>query len=347
LKLKLACYQRGIALYQDLADAWRQAGMLVWAGEYAMRLGDPALALASQQEALHLARQLGEPGLLLHCLRQSTYLYSALNQFENFYRLMQETVIVLERVAELPLRAYAQMHLGMQFNHVGQFPEAIRILEQSVPLLRSLGYHYGMVYGGFALGLACTMHGEYARGAAILQTTLQEGDQWGILRETTTGLFVLGMVAVVQGRVTDALDYFSQVVQRYRSMQFAGELGMGLCGLALAQSAAGQAEAARDSLREALLITEKTHNMAAVYIGWPAVVLYFVRYCQLQMALLLHRLASRIPFLHNSIWYGDIIGNEMEAHWQTLSPEQQEAIDATVKAHTPFSIIPQVLALLE
>ena len=346
LKAKLACYQRGINLYQSLGDAWRQASLLVWAGEYAMRLGDPALALSTQQEALRLARQLGEPGLLLHCLRQSTYLYSALNQFENFHRLMQETVTVLESVEELPLRAYAQMHLGMQFNHIGHYAEAIRLLEQSVPVLRSLGYHYGMVYGGFALGLGYTMHGEYERGAAILQTTLQEGDKWGILRETTTGLYALGMVAVVQGRLTDALDYFSQTVQRYRSMQFGGELGMAYCGLALAQSAAGQAEAARDNLREALLIAEKTHNMATMLMGWPAVVLYFARYRPLEKALLMHRLASRIPFLHNSIWYGDIIGNEMEAQWQTLSPEQQEAIDATVKSHTPFSIIPEVLEML-
>ena len=347
LKTKLAYYQRGIALYQDLGDAWRQASLLVWAGEYAMRLGDPALALSTQQEALRLARQLGEPGLLLHCLRQSTYLYSALNQFENFHRLMQETVTVLESVEELPLRAYAQMHLGMQFNHIGHYPEAIHTLEQSVPLLRSLGYHYGMVYGGFALGLGYTMNGEYVRGAAILQTALQEGNQWGILRETTTGLYALGMVAVVQGRLTDALDYFSQTVQRYRSMQFAGELGMAFCGLALAQTAAGQAEAARESLRESLLIVLKTHNISAILMGWPAVVLYFVRSHRLQMALLLHRLASRIPFLHNSRWYADIIGNEMEAKWQALSPEQQEAIDATVKAHTPFSMIPEVLALLE
>ena len=346
LKIKLECYQRASALYQDLGEDWRQAGLLVWAGEFAMRLGDPALALSSQQEALRLARHLGEPGLLLHCLRQSTYLYSALNQFENFHRLMQETVTVLESVDELPLRAYAQMHLGMQFNHIGHFPEAIRLLDQSVPLLRSLGYHYGMVYGGFALGLACTMHGEYDRGAAILQTTVQEGDRWGVLREATTALFALGMVAVVQGRLTDALDYFSQVVQRYRSMQFAGELGMAFCGLALAQSAAGQAEAARDNLREALLIAEKTHNMATMLMGWPAVVLYFVRYRPLQQALLMHRFVSLIPFLHNSRWYADLIGNEMEAHWQALSPEQQAAIDATLKAHTPFTIIPQVLALL-
>jgi predicted ATPase/DNA-binding SARP family transcriptional activator len=347
LKLKLECYQRAIALYQELGDGWRQAGMLVWAGEYAMRLGDPSLALSHQQEALRLARQAGEPGLLLHCLRQSTYLYSALNQFENFHRLMQETVTGLESVEELPLRATAQMHLGMQLNHIGHFPEAIRLLEQSVPVLRSLGYHYGMVYGGFALGLACTMNGEFERGAAILQTALQEGDQWGVLREATTALYALGMVAVVQGRLIDALDYFSEVVQRYRSMQFAGELGMAFCGLALAQSAAGQAEAARNNLGEALLIAEKTHNMSAVFMGWPAVVLYFVRYRPLQKALLMHRLASVIPFIHKSCWYADLIGNEMEVHWQALSPEQQEAIDATVKAHTPFSIIPQVLALLE
>ena len=154
LKPKLECYQRGIALYQDLGDAWRQAGMLVWAGEYAMRLGDPALALSSQQEALRLARQVGEPSLLLHAFRQTTYLYFILNQYELARQLMDETGAYLETVPELPLRATAQMHLGAQIVWVGQFAQAASSLDHSLPLLRSLGYRFGVAFGSMGLGVA-------------------------------------------------------------------------------------------------------------------------------------------------------------------------------------------------
>ena len=52
------------------------------------------------------------------------------------------------------------------------------------------------------------------------------------------------------------------------------------------------------------------------------------------------------PVQQNSRWYAHLIGDEMAARWAGLSPEQQAAIDASLQAHTPFTIIPQVLSLL-
>jgi len=347
LKVKLECYQRGIALYRELEDNWRLSGMLVWAGEYAMRVGDPSLALAYQGEALCLARQLGEPGILLHCLRQSTGLYLLLNQPDTALQLMQEVAAVCEQVDELPLRANAQVYLGQHFNLCGRFTEAIQILEQSVPVVRSLGYRHGMAYGEYALGLAYVMNGEYGRGEKNLQSAFQVAEQGGFLRETVLCLHTLGMANVAQGNLAQAADYFSQAVQRYRSMQFAGELAMSLGGLAHAQAAAGQLDSARDSLREALPLAEKTRSMAAMYYCLPASVYLLARLGQLEMALSAHRLVRLVPLQRHSRWYADIIGDEMEAHWQALPPEEQAAIDAAVSGHTPFSIIPQVLVLLE
>jgi tetratricopeptide (TPR) repeat protein len=347
LKAKLDYYQRGIPLYQELGDSWCQAGMLIWAGEYAMRLGDPSQALSYQQEALRLARQLGEPGILLHCLRQSTSLYLLLNQLDTAQNLMQEASAVCEEVEEPSLRANAQMHLGQHLNLCGRFTEAIQTLEQSLPVLRSLGYRYGIVYGTLALGLAYCMNGEYQRGEAIQKIGLFEAEQGNFWREAAVNLGSLGMTALALSQPEKAIGYCWDMVDRYRRMQFAGELAMALGNLAHAQIAAGQYASARDSLREALPLAEKTRNMAAIYMDLPAIVHLLVRIGNMDMALTAHRLTLRLPMLGHSRWYADLIGNEMEALWQKLSPEQQTAIEVTVKEHTPFSIIPQVLALLE
>jgi tetratricopeptide (TPR) repeat protein len=270
-----------------------------------------------------------------------------LNQYDTGLQLMQEAAVVVESVEELPLRAIAQMHLGMQLNHCGRFPEGIRILEQSVPVLRSLGYRYGMAYGAFALGAGYMMNGEYGRGEAILLAAFPEAEKDGILREATTAMQFLGLLAVLQGRHTQALEYCQECVQRYRRMQFAGELGMSLAALALAQDAAGQFEAARVSLTEALRTVENTRNMAAMITCLPAMVCLLARRGHLEMALLAHRLVPHYRLLGHSRWYADLLGDEMEAQWRALTSEQQAAIDAAAKGHTPFSIIPQVLALLE
>ncbi len=346
LKLKLEFYQRGIHLYQQLGDAWRQADMLVWAGEFAMRLGDASLALQYQQEALRLARQVGEPGVLLHSLRQTTYLYFILNQHESARQLVAETIVYLERVADLPLRATAQMHLGAQMVWTGQFSDSVVALERALPMLRSLSYRYGVAFGSMALGIARLMNGEYLRAEADMQAALPEAEQGGFPREAAIMLLMLGLAVLAQGRPAQALQFTEESVQRYRDMQFTGELGWALGGLVLAQHAMGQAEPARVSLLEALRIAEKTHSMFAINTSLPAMIYFLARQGHLQTALIAHRLALRQPLPQNSRWYADLIGRELDAVWAALPPDQQAAIDATAKLHDPFSVIPEVLALL-
>ena len=119
-------------------------------------------ACNTSREALRLARQVGEPNTILGCLINLTYTYFLLNQFEIARQLMQEAADFAESVAELPVRADAQMHLGVQLGWSGHFPEAIELLERALPLLRSLGYRYGVGLRQPGVGDYSTlMNGEY------------------------------------------------------------------------------------------------------------------------------------------------------------------------------------------
>ena len=347
LKTKLACYQRGISLYQEVGESWRQARMLIWAGEYAMRLGDPTLAQQSQQEALRLARQLGEPETLLHSLRQTTFLYFLFNQFDKANQLIQETQAYLERVEELPLRANAEMYLGHMLTWNGRYAEAAQALERSIPKLRSLGYRYGVMYATFSLTIALTFTGDYERSDTMTQTSFPEAERGNFQREAAGMLAVQGTSRLAQGKSEQAIELFTESASRYRQMQFKGELGWALGGLALAQEMNQQPENALGSLIEALHLAENSHSTAAMLTCLPAMVLLLSHRGHLELALCAHRLAQANAALKNLRWYADLIGNEMSARWEALPAEQRAEIDASASQHTPFSIIPEVLARLE
>jgi tetratricopeptide (TPR) repeat protein len=347
LKTRLECYQRGITLYHALGDAWREAGMLVWAGEFAIRVGNAGLAMQHQQEALRLARQLGEPSTLLHSLRQITFLHFFLNQYEIARQFIQETNVLVETVDELPLRANTNLHLGVTLVWNGLFQEAIHTLEAVLPQLRSLGYRYGVVYGTFVLGTGYVFIGEAARGEAILQAGFPEAEQGAFHREAAGMLVALGMAVLAQARLPQAEEYFQESVQRYRQIQYPGELSWALGGLALAQQAAGQAEAARTTLLEALHIIAKSPNMAATITYLPATICLLAQRGHLEPALRVHRIAIMQASQQNSHWYNQVIGNEMTAHWKALPPERRAEIDASACQHNPFTIIPEVLSLLD
>ena len=347
LKLKLEYHQRSIALYQQLGDAWRAAELLIWAGEFAMRLGEASLAIQCQADALRLARQTGEPHVLSHALRQSTYAYFFLNQLERALQLLQETNAYLDTLEEQPLRASNRMNFGMLLIWAGRVPEGIRSLESAVPTMCSLDYRYGVVYGSFSLGIGYMLNGENARSALILQSLLPEADQGGFHREAAGARTALGMALLAQGHPAEALDYFQQSVARYRQMQFAGELAWALGGVALAYDVINQAENACTALLEALHILAAKQNMAAMISCLPAMVRLLNRCNQPETALLVHNLAKLSTSLGHSPWYDQIIGVELSAQFQALPAERRAEIDALARQHTPFSVLPQVIALLE
>ena len=346
LKIKLEYYLRSAALYHELEDGWREAGMLIWAGEFAMRLGDSSLALQYQLEALRLSRQAGEPNTLLHSLRQITFLHFTLNENETARQFIQETTAFIEKVEEFPLRANTDMHLGMTLIWNGCFPEAIRRLENVLPLLRSLGYRYGVAYCSFCLGIGYVLNGEPALAENLLQSAFLETDRGGFLREAAGMLVILGMAALAQGHLAQAHEYFQEGINRYRRMQFAGELGMALGGLALAQELDGQPEAAQAALIEALQIGVKHHNMATMLTCLTAMVYLLAHHGHLDTAMLVHRITLLKSVQKNSRWYAGIIGDEMVVQWGRLSEVHQSQIDAAVSQHNPFSIIPDVIKQL-
>ena len=346
LKIKLEYYQRSITLYHELGDGWREAAMLIWAGEFAMRLGDASLALQYQFEALRLSRQAGEPNTLLHSLRQITFLHFALNQYETAHQFIKETTAFIEKVDELPLRANTDLHLGMTLIWNGCFPEAICILENVLPLLRSLGYRYGVAFGTFSLGIGYVLNGESVLVENLLQATFPETDQGGYLREAAGMLVMLGMAALAQGHLAQAHEYFQEGITRYSRMQFAGELGMALGGLALAQEMCGQLEAAQATLVEALQIVVKNRNLATMLTCLPAMVFLLAHHGRLDAALLVHRITLLQSVQKNSRWYSGIIGDEMATQWGSLSEAHRAQIDAAASQHNPFSIIPDVIKQL-
>ena len=101
-----------------------------------------------------------------------------------------------------------------------------------------------------------------------------------------------------------AVEYFQESVRRYRQMQFTGELGWALGGLALALEADGQPEAAQDALLEALDIADQNPQHVH-HAHLPA---SHGRFCSpaaaiCEAALRVHRLALRQPMQQNSRWY--------------------------------------------
>jgi hypothetical protein len=115
----LNCLQRSSALYQELGDAWSQAGALTWAGEYANRLGDYELALHFHQQAERLSRLAGNPRRLGEVLRFLGTDHLIHGPWETGARLMDEAVSCYRSIGDKGSLAYAEMMIGLSMAWTG------------------------------------------------------------------------------------------------------------------------------------------------------------------------------------------------------------------------------------
>lgn len=347
LKTKLEHYENSLLCYRQMGETWRLAYLLSWSGEIYQRRGDLERCWQYQHEALQLARQVGEPDEILACLRHMVFTNFLSNRVESAQQQMREVMEFAETSVDAPNRAYTQMILGVQLDWAGRFAEAIELLERALPLLRSLGNHYGVVFGTMGLGAARLHSGEFYRAEEIIRNLIPLAEQGGFVREAVSGYIILGMAVLALGRPAQAVEHFQESVRGHREMQYKPELGLALGGLALALEMSGQPEEARSTLLEALGLAAQTRNVFPLMTCLVAMVFFLARYGHPEAALQVHRLALRQPIEKVSHWYAALVGDEMNDRWDALSEAQRSEIDASIRQHTPFTIIEDILPLLQ
>ena len=312
--------------------------------EAAIQVGNVSLGKQYCEEALRLARQVGEPNRIVDLLHDLGFLYWHLLQFEAIGQLIMGLAAFSESLEEPQIRANAEFYLGRLLYFYGLFPESISTLERALPQLRSLGYRWGAAFCNNYLGIDRLMIGDYARAETIFLALIQEAEQGPWPRLVAAGEVGAGLAVLLQGRSEQAVEHAREGARRYRELKHAAEVGMALGVLAMALEATGQPQAAKEALLEALHVPDNAHT---IILSAPALMSLLAHRGHIEAALQMHRVGLKLLHYKNSRCYADLIGDEMDAQWEKLPEDRQAEIDASISQHNLYSIVREVRSLLE
>ena len=188
------------------------------------------------------------------------------------------------------------------------------------------------------------MHlGEYEQAERTLRSALQAARQDNFARETASSLAMLGCLDLVQGRPAQGQAELLESVERYRKQSAAGELGMALGGLVLAELALEHKEAAQGALQEALGIAVETHSHFTSMTCWAASVALLAEAGRWEQALEVHAAGQGVPLLANSRWQADIVAPWVDAAIAHLPPESAVAARERGRGCDLFVLLAEVL----
>jgi hypothetical protein len=121
-------------------------------------------------------------------------------------------------------------------------------------------------------------------------------------------------------------------------MGFAGELGMALGALSIAQHQLREDRQAWASLREAVDIFVKVRSRFTLFTLATAVVILLADTGKLEQAVEAYSAVMTDPIVANSRWFVDMVGNRMDLAKENLPEDVYQAAEKRGRESDPFEV---------
>jgi tetratricopeptide (TPR) repeat protein len=218
---------------------------------------------AALEEAVALAKQVGDPGALVRALLlQAHYFYAIGESGPEAEAPLVEGIALARDAGLVGLEASAELSLGYRLYNAGQWIDARPHWQRARDLARSAGE--GKTLGGAegALGHAFVAEGRYDEACAAFQRSVAIAEELGDPDAQAAALGNLGMALCEMGRVGDAIDFYRRAISMAREQGARRNESISVGNLANALYLAGRfAEALPQFERQIALAREMGDRM--------------------------------------------------------------------------------------
>ena len=251
-------------LARSLGDPHRLARIAAFMVDQYMSTGDYNAAVRFGQEALSLARTLGDRATEVVA---TTFLGVTRNfrgEFSDAAALFERNVVALEgdlRTERFGTAwvhsAFSEANLADVLSQLGRFDEAIEHGEVALRIAETADQPLTLSLGLFSLGVAHLRRGDLPRATPVLERSLDFSRTWQFVIYTPLRAAALGAAYVLAGRAEEALPLVAGAVEEFHGQRYDTRPAfIPLCA-GMAYLAAGRIDEARRHAREALAISRR------------------------------------------------------------------------------------------
>lgn len=210
------CYQRSLALYQQLHDkagvanvSWRLANVL-------QALNQPIDAQQLYESSLNLYWDLQDENGAATVLSALGLAAREQGDFVQAKALLEESLALYQTLGNRLASAHPLRHLGLMALLERHAALAVQRLEESLALSRAMGDKLGIAYSLGDLGRAVMQLKDYPRAQTLLEESLTLAMEMGDLAWAAYPLNCLGLVALRQGDYARAYRHLRESLEAYQ-----------------------------------------------------------------------------------------------------------------------------------
>ena len=251
-------------LARTLGDQHRLARIATFMVDQCQTTGDYDEAVRFGQEALNIARTLGDRSTEVVATYFLGRTHATRGELSDAVTLLERNVVALEgdlcneRFGTAFVQsAAAGACLADVLSQLGRFDEAIEHAETAVRIAEAADHLLTLFSGLFYLGLAHLHRGDLPRATRVLERCLDLCRTWQFVDRTPDVAATLGTAYALAGRADEALPMVAGAVEEFRSRLYHIRPGLILLCAGTTCLSAGRIDEAASHAREALALTRR------------------------------------------------------------------------------------------
>jgi tetratricopeptide (TPR) repeat protein len=301
-----------IELYGRIGNDWRKAQALINLSQTTSALGDYEQARVLLDESLRLSRHLGDQIGIAGTLKELSSLESAeFGNLDRAFDLINQRMSILKDIDNSVDIAENFSTLFVCEIYRGRFEEGIKLGKEALRIYEHLGMHSSVLILSELLCWGEVNLGRYEKPFEKYQEYLAISKERDNFFGIVLGLLGLAGLLLVRGEYVEAREILEEGVIYYQQVHQADEYCIVLCFFSYAEFYLSLRENAHSHFQQAGEIAVKIHSWQAALSYLEIGALLLAECGQIEKGIELYALATRYPYLGNSLFRFDLTGKRI------------------------------------
>jgi tetratricopeptide (TPR) repeat protein len=247
-------YDQALLLARKLGDRNGESASLGNLSSAYGSLGQYQQAIQFFQQSLQISKEIGDRKGEANSLGNLGYAYYLLGQYQQAIQFQQQSLEIRREIGDRNGEATSLRNLGSAYYSLGQYQQAIQFYQQSLEIDREIGNRNGEANSLCNLGNTYYSLGQYQQAIQFQQQSLEIHREIGDRNGEASSLGNLGNAYISLGQYQQAIQFYQQSLEIDREIGDRNGEASSLCNLGIAYSSLGQYQQAIQSHQQSLEI---------------------------------------------------------------------------------------------